>query len=133
MEPLRVSDVMSRKVETLSEWEECGVDALLRRFRHFHHLPVVDHERRVVGVVTPADALYTSMRSRSVRVREVMTTPAITVDEHEPIEVAAKQMIDERIHSLPVVGRSGELLGIVTGTDLMRALAGAHPAPARPG
>lgn len=133
MEPLRVSDVMSRRVETLSEWEEFSIDTLRRRFRHFHHLPVVDHERRVVGVVTPADALYTSMRSRSVRVRDVMTAPAVTIDEHEPVEVAAKQMVEERIHSLPVVGRSGELVGIVTGTDLMRALAGAHPVPARPG
>ena len=132
MEPVRVGDVMSRRVETLSEWEECRVDSLLRRFRQFHHLPVLDRDRRVVGVVTPADALYTSMQSRSVRVREVMTAPAVTIGEHEPIEVAAKQMIEERIHSLPVVGASGELVGIVTGTDLLRALAGAHKVPARP-
>jgi CBS domain-containing protein len=133
MEPLRVTDMMSRRVETLSEWEECSVDSLLRRFRQFHHLPVLDRERRVVGMVTPADVLYASMRSQSIRVRDVMTSPAVTVDARAPVEAAAKQMVEERIHSLPVVGRSGELLGIVTGTDLMRALAGAHPPPARPG
>jgi len=130
MEPLRVTDVMSRRVETLWEWEECSVESLLRRFRQFHHLPVLDRERRVVGMLTPADVLYASMQSRPIRVRDVMTSPAVTIDAREPVEGAAKQMVEERIHSLPVVGRSGELLGIVTGTDLMRALAGAHPPPA---
>ncbi len=134
MEPLRVRDVMTRHVEHVLASERLGVAALLRRFGRFHHLPVLDERRRVVGMLTPTDVLAEASKPpgrRPLFVRDLMSSPAETVDASDPLEVAARRMIDAGIHSLAVTGRSGELLGIVTATDLVRALAGGAAVPER--
>jgi CBS domain-containing protein len=50
-------------------------------------------------------------------VREIMSTPAITVGEDCPLEDAAKQMVQRKIGCLPVVNEQEELCGIVTASD----------------
>jgi CBS domain-containing protein len=53
-------------------------------------------------------------------VREVMTTPALTVPADAMAFEALLEMVSRRIHHLPVLGVRGELLGMVTTTDLVR-------------
>ncbi|MDD1647308.1 MAG: CBS domain-containing protein [Methanomicrobiales archaeon] len=55
-------------------------------------------------------------------VQEVMTSPAITVEEDVEIEDAASLMLDEGIARLPVV-RGGKLVGIVAREDIVRGVA----------
>ena len=57
-------------------------------------------------------------------VREVMTSPAVTVEEDVEIEDAASLMLDEGIARLPVV-RGGKLVGIVAREDIVRGVASA--------
>jgi acetoin utilization protein AcuB len=70
---------------------------------------------------------------REIRVGDVMTREVITVAPQDSIENAAQQMYELKIESLPVVVEgpladegsavdAGELLGIVTSSDVMRAL-----------
>ncbi len=54
-------------------------------------------------------------------VGEVMSSPAITIDEAEDIEAAAALMLREGIARLPVV-REGQLVGIVTRADIVRGV-----------
>ena len=58
---------------------------------------------------------------RTVSVREVATRNVVTIGADEPISRAAALMLERKIGCLPVVER-GELVGIVTETDLLRAL-----------
>jgi CBS domain-containing protein len=51
-----------------------------------------------------------------------MTSPAITIEPHWPVAMAAEQMIEGGVNRLPVV-RQGRLVGIVTRADLVRAFA----------
>lgn len=53
-------------------------------------------------------------------VREVMTTPALTVGSDAMAFEALLEMVSRGIHHLPVVGGRGELLGMITTTDLVR-------------
>jgi len=55
-------------------------------------------------------------------VREVMTSPAVTVEEDVEIEDAASLMLDEGIARIPVV-RGGKLVGIVAREDIVRGVA----------
>jgi CBS domain-containing protein len=50
-----------------------------------------------------------------------MTSPAITVDSARRVDAAAALMLDKAVNRLPVVGRDGKLVGIVTRADLVRA------------
>lgn len=103
----------------------------------FRHLPVLDAQRRVLGVVSfddlraafpvpislaepPSPAEHESMRDLTVS--DAMTEAPFTVTEDTSLAEAAQQMLDHRISSLPVVDATGSLDGILTETDLLRAL-----------
>jgi len=80
------------------------------------HLPVLDAEDALVGIVSEKDLL----RAKSDdQVEQVMTTKVITVTEYTALEDAARIMADHRISSLPVL-RDGRLVGIITETDLFQ-------------
>jgi acetoin utilization protein AcuB len=82
--------------------------------RKLRHLPVLDAEDALVGIVSEKDLLRAKGDDR---VEEVMTTNVITVTEYTALEDAARIMADHKISSLPVV-RDGRLVGIITETDL---------------
>lgn len=106
-------------------------DALkLMRTESIRRLPIVDKRGRMVGIVSDRDLLHASPSNATslsiwevnyllskLKVEEVMTKQVITIAEDTPIEEAARIMADNKIGGLPVL-RDGELVGIITETDL---------------
>ena len=80
------------------------------------HLPVLDAEENLVGIVSEKDLLRAS--SEEV-IEQVMTQNVITVTEYTALEDAARIMADHKISSLPVM-RDDRLVGIITETDLFK-------------
>jgi CBS domain-containing membrane protein len=68
---------------------------------------------------------------RELRVLDLMTKDVVTINEDESLEVAEQIMEAGRIHHLPVVSKSGRLVGLVTHADLLRAAVSvlAEPSP----
>jgi acetoin utilization protein AcuB len=109
-------------------------DALdLMRTRKIRRLPVMDGDR-LVGIISEKDLLSTAPSpATSLSVYEIytlldkltmdkiMTHPVVTVGPDCPLQDAAQIMIERRIGCLPVMV-SGKLVGIITETDIMRAL-----------
>jgi CBS domain-containing protein/RNA polymerase-binding transcription factor DksA len=104
------------------------------------HLPVVDPRGRVVGVLSiddlraalppgasPRQALGAGDRDglEGYRVGELMTYAPYTVRPETPLEEAARVLAEQRIGCLPVVDGDGVLVGILSETDALRALASA--------
>jgi acetoin utilization protein AcuB len=139
---LLVRDWMTGNLVTLSPEASVAEALTLCRKRRIRHIPILE-EGRLVGIVSDRDlrdaspALGDSERARTlqeIRVADVMSREVITVDPQDSIENAAQQMYELKIESLPVVaegpavagGESAvaeeELLGIVTSSDVMRAL-----------
>lgn len=54
-------------------------------------------------------------------VREIMTSPAYSVQEGEPLEAAVKLMATARVTGLPVLDESGRVVGIISEADLLKA------------
>ncbi len=110
------------------------MDAMQRlRDGGYRRLPVV-RDGRLIGIVTDRDlkeATPSKATTLSVyelnyllsklQVKDVMRTPVITVRSDDPIEQAALLMEEHRVSGLPVL-EDGTLVGILTITDLMRAL-----------
>ena len=132
---MRVRDLMTAKPITVDP-ETPMLEARERMLRErIRHLVVVD-DARVIGIVTdrdvrlnlpsPATSLsvweinYLLMR---VTVGGVMTTSVMVVDPDRPIAEAARIMMDHKIGALPVV-EEGRLVGIITESDFVRAMAG---------
>ncbi len=132
---LLVQDWMSRHLVTLPPEASVAEALTLCRERRIRHIPILE-EGRLVGIVSDRDlrdaspALGDPERANAlqeIRVGDVMTREVITADPQDSIEDAAQEMYELKIESLPVLAEEsaaaeGELLGIVTSSDVMRAL-----------
>jgi acetoin utilization protein AcuB len=138
---LLVRDWMTENLVTLSPEASVAEALTLCRKRRIRHIPILE-EGRLVGIVSDRDlrdaspALGDPERARTlqeIRVADVMSREVITVDPQDSIENAAQQMYELKIESLPVVSEGAvadagstvaeeEVLGIVTSSDVMRAL-----------
>jgi len=126
---MRVGDVMTRRVRTLREDDTASLATALLRFWTFRHLPVLDPESRVIGMLTPTDLLKVARREgkhRDPSVSEVMR-PAVTIRESDDLDAAVEVMRDRGIHALPVVNADDRLVGIVTDVDLLLGFTGQRP------
>lgn len=98
---------------------------------HVTALPVLDRQGSIVGVVSSADVLQAQAETpstdtsgwRDVRVADVMNSPALTIPPDAEIHAAAQQMLYGEVHRL-FVELDGRLVGVISQTDLVRALAG---------
>jgi acetoin utilization protein AcuB len=97
---------------------------LLQRHR-IRRLPVLDAHGVLAGIVAERDLLVAADRylSSPVDVAQIMTRRVVTVGEGTPVVDAATVMIERKIGGLPVVDDGGKVLGIITETDLFKALA----------
>lgn len=129
----RVKAWMSPPSHTVTTATPLG-EAFRRMRQHgIRHLLVMDHDR-VVGVVSERDLrrrdgegdLWTIsaqyLIDRDLRVGDVMTDDPVTITDESSTAEAARLMTERRIGCLPVV-RAEACVGIVTTTDLLKALA----------
>ncbi|HEY5950875.1 MAG TPA: CBS domain-containing protein [Kofleriaceae bacterium] len=99
---------------------------------HVRHLPVVDTTSTVIGMLSERDVRsaigdpvqYVELKRSTVRlhVRDVMTTPAVTVPFDRPLVAVAKAFADTRIGAVPVLDKFGALVGIISYVDALRGL-----------
>ena|SRR5688572_23658514 len=90
-------------------------------------LPVVDGEKRVVGMITDRDicmATYFQDRSPSqILVQDAMATKIIACRPDDDVRSAERLMQDNQIRRLPVIDRDGHLLGMISINDFARKAA----------
>jgi CBS domain-containing protein len=93
------------------------------------HLPVVDAQNRLVGMVSSTDLVAATGRKDDPELSTIMTRDVQTVRADMPAERAVAAMIDRKFSSMAVVGAGAELVGILTATDFLvvayQALTGA--------
>jgi CBS domain-containing protein len=84
-------------------------------------VPVVDESDRVIGFVSEIDLMDALLRddSHETLARDIMSSPAITIDEFAPADEAMSVLRECGIHHLPVV-REGRLVGIIAPVDVLR-------------
>jgi CBS domain-containing protein len=124
---MRVDELMQSEVRTAElDWTLNQVVQSLAD-GHITALPVVDQHGRLLGIVSNADVLQAQAESegdawREVPVQDVMTMPVLTAAPGDEILAAARQMLYADVHRL-FVERDGKLAGVLSQTDLVRALA----------
>jgi len=137
MTSLRVGNLMT--VDPVVIDPEASVhdaEMLLKSYR-ISGLPVTA-DGMVVGVISQTDLL--NARSSEliganwdrVKVRHLMTRPAVTVHLATTVARAARLMLDEHIHRVVVVDEEGAPVGVLTASDLLSVLIpdeGGEPRP----
>ena len=134
----RVNQLMSDHVVTIGTEASCHDAVTLMVRNKIRHLPVVDHEGVLCGILTDRDLRHHLFEPEVFRaigrvpvermlsetsVRKVMSAPPISIGGDAELEEAAGVMRQEGLGSLPVVER-GRIVGIVTETDLLRRIVG---------
>ena len=120
---LLVRDIMTKTVKTVRI--NASVREAVRRMNKFNIGAIIVLERkRPVGILSERDILKRIVEQcidpSTVKVKEIMSSPVITINPDNSIEDAARLMTKKGIRKLPVV-EDDRLVGIVTSVDLMGA------------
>jgi CBS domain-containing protein len=141
---MKVQDVMTKDVVTVGPRTPLKEVARLLIDRRVSGVPVVDDDGTVVGVVSEGDILVKERdrpgpasllghlldwddadraRHDARDAADAMTAPAVTIRPARAVSEAAALILDRHVNRLPVVDKNGQLVGIVTRADLVRAFA----------
>ena len=99
-----------------------------------HRLPVLDKDKKLVGILTEKDILYATPSPASslsihemayllskLTVKKLMSKNVITITKNTTVEEAARMMVDQDLSSLPVLD-GDKLIGIVSKSDMFKIL-----------
>jgi CBS domain-containing membrane protein len=123
---------MSKPVFTIREDKHLRAVDEIMKWAHIRHVPVVDPQGRLVGIISHRDLLAAAVSTLAVKiseaeraqhlaaseVRQVMRKPAATIVPTAPVQHAAHLMRSHKIGCLPVV-EGDKLVGILTEADLL--------------
>ena len=133
---MRVADIMQTNLETIGidDTVEAAVEILADK--HISGLPVVSTRGQLIGVLSATDVLQLLAEApdperraqtlEGTQVRDIMTAKPITVGPDQDVREAARQMLYGEIHRL-FVEFDGNLVGVLTQSDIVGAVAGAVP------
>ncbi len=121
---IQVKDIMTKALITVNPnttalqiakmMEQGGIGAI-----------IVKDNGNLVGIVTDRDfatKIAANSLSLDTSVDKIMSSPLITINHDEPISVAAEMMANKKIRKL-AVSDNGDIIGIITSTDLVNQLA----------
>ena len=129
-----VKDHMTRHPYTISKDVVISKAVEIMRKNHFHRLPIVDEQGKLIGLVTgglveeKSGASATSLSIYELnyllsktRVEDIMIKKVTTITEDVFVEAAAQTMLDNEISCLPVVDSENKVIGIITDKDIFQA------------
>ncbi len=125
---ITVDEIMTVEPYTLLETSSLADAMQLMAEKNVRHIPIVDAEGRLVGLVTQRDVLAATdstlrvederQNPASISLAKVMTRDVATVEEHANLRKAALYLERHKYGCLPVV-TDGKLRGIVTSRDFV--------------
>jgi CBS-domain-containing membrane protein len=125
--------LMTRVPATVASHDSLLDAAARMAERNVRHLPVVDGDRHVVGMLSDRDVrtvlgdsarplhpLDGVVRIRSLRVADAMTRDAFVVRDDAPFADVVRVFTDQRVGAVPVVDGAERLVGIISYVDVFR-------------
>jgi acetoin utilization protein AcuB len=132
-----IEQIMKTNVEILTPANTIGDAVKMLKHKKIRHIPIIDKNRKVVGIVTDRDIRDASpsifhanehLEDLQKPISTIMKTNVITGHPLDFVEEVAALFYEHRISCLPIV-KDEKLVGIVTETDLLYTLVqltGAH-------
>jgi len=129
-----VSEIMTTEVITAGMDDTLGGIRKVLELHKCHHIPIVEDDK-LMGIVSDRDILKglsptadltiadnRALKTLKKKAHQIMTRHVTTISAADTIERAVAIFLEMNFSCLPVLGQSGELLGIVTKTDLLERL-----------
>ncbi len=132
MTKLKVRDLMTEDVISVRPHDSLTKVYDLMDLKHFRHMPVVDEEGALVGIITQRDLVRGALGDTAslpvtlqrelldrVRVQEIMNQEPESIDPDRDVREAGELMMEYKLGCLPVVD-GDRLVGILTESDFVR-------------
>lgn len=132
---MKVADVMVTDLQVVGEEATINDAVLALADAHVYGVPVVDRHGKLIGVLSTSDVLEAAAEAGNAEereqlfartfVRDLMTRRPKTIGPDEDVKTAAQQMLYLEVHRL-FVEVDGEVIGVISQSDIVRAVATAH-------
>jgi len=114
-----VKEIMKRNITCISETEEIKTAAQKLMKGETNHLPVINSEGKLVGIVTTYDISKAVVKLRTENtVSSIMSKKVVTTSPGEAVDIAAMKLEKHNISALPVIDSEGKLIGLLSALDL---------------
>ena len=136
---MRVSQYMTAKVITARPEDGSRQTYFRMREHGIRHMPVVDDQHRLVGLISDRDlrrpnwvdeaidVAHVYQLDDDLLVRDLMTTNVQVVHTYDTLHKAARIFVDRRFGALPVLDKEQHLVGVLSPIDIIRAFETAVP------
>jgi len=141
---IRAKDIMTQKVISVKKDTPLKDVADMLNRNDISGVPVVDEGQRVVGIISENDFIFNmgdqktrsfmgvvahclkdtgciALSIRKQTAKDIMTSPAVTVEEEAPLSEIASLLSDKNIRRVPVITPDGTLKGIISRVDLIQS------------
>ncbi|PSW16942.1 CBS domain-containing protein [Photobacterium sanctipauli] len=131
--PTKVSEYMTQKIITIQPDAGLREAFFLMRDESIRHLPVVNDQGKLVGIVSDRELRRPQWVDESpeighdydltddLHIGDVMCTDVIHVRTYDTLTKAIGTILDHHIGAAPVLNKAGELVGMLSAIDLLRA------------
>jgi acetoin utilization protein AcuB len=128
-----IRDYMSKEVICANHSDGLRQTFYRMRERGIRHMPVLGPGEKLVGIISDRDlrrpdwvdqeenVAHYYILDNAKKVEETMSTPVVTVQADDSIEVALEMLLERRFGALPVVDADDKLVGMISAVDLLRA------------
>lgn len=149
---MQARDVMVSPVITVGKSATVRDVAKILIEKRISAVPVVDGAGKIVGIVTESDLMHRTeagterpyswwvhflagdetiaadyVKSHAAKVEDVMTAEVVTTSPETPLHEIATLLEEHRIKRVPIVNKTGNLVGIVSRANLIQVVASARP------
>lgn len=116
-----VNEVQSKPLITANPNDEIGDVAKRLVQNSVNHLPVVDGDQKLLGIVTSWD-IANAVAKGKTRLKDVMTKKVIIAREDEAIDIIARRIDKHEISGLPIIDKNNHVKGMITAEDISRLM-----------
>ena len=132
--PTKVSDYMTAKVISVPADLGLREAFFLMREKNIRHLPVVDDSKKLLGIVSDRelrrpnwvdeahDVEHVYYLDDHMKVGDIMIKNVQIVHTYDTLSKAVKLLLEQHIGAAPVLDKPGNLVGMLSAVDLLRAL-----------
>lgn len=116
-------DIMNRPVFSMPAGSTVEKVRDVMKQHNIRHVPIV-HDHKLIGMVSDRDILKVDLAGTFLflKAEDIMTTVLIVAEEETPLAHIARVLMEEKISALPIIEKSHKLAGMISRTDILRAV-----------
>ena len=116
-----VSEIKSKPLIIASPNDDISDVAKRMVQNSVNHLPVVDADKKLLGIVTSWDIANAVAKGKTM-LKDVMTKKVVIAREDEPVDIIARRIDKHEISGLPIIDKNNRVKGMITAEDISRLM-----------